>query len=128
VNPRLVIIDVLMMFRPAGNRSDNSYEADYNAIKGLQALAGQFNVAIVVVHHTRKSGSDVDPFEKVSGTLGLSGAADAALILDRDGNGATLYGRGRDVEEVEVAVSFDKATCRWNILGAASEVRRTRLR
>ncbi len=112
---------------PAGERQPvrQSYEADYNAIKGLQALAGEFNIAIVIVHHTRKSGSDVDPFEKVSGTLGLSGAADAALILDRDGNGATLYGRGRDVEELEVAVSFDKTTCRWSILGAASEVRRT---
>ena len=124
-NPRLVVVDVLMMFRPARGRNDHQYEADYNAIKGLQTLAGEFNIAIVIVHHTRKSGSDVDPFEKVSGTLGLSGAADAALILDRDGNGATLYGRGRDVEETEVAVSFDKATCRWNILGSAAEVRRT---
>ena len=124
-NPRLVVVDVLMMFRATGNRSDNAYECDYNAIKGLQALAGEYNIAIVIVHHTRKSGSDVDPFEKVSGTLGLSGAADAALILDRDGNGATLYGRGRDVEEIEVAVSFNKLTCRWNILGAAADVRRS---
>ena len=67
----------------------------------------------------------MDPFEKVSGTLGLSGAADAVLILDRDGSGATLYGRGRDVEEIEKAVSFDKLTCRWTILGQAAEVRRT---
>ena len=105
----------------SGNR-DNLYEADYHAIQGLQALAGELNVSIVIVHHVRKSGSDVDPFEKVSGTLGLSGAADAVLILDRDSNGATLYGRGRDVEEIEKAVSFDKQTCRWTILGAAAEV------
>ena len=124
-NPRLIVVDVLAMFRPRSGNRDNQYEADYNAIKGLQALAGELNVAIVIVHHIRKSGSDVDPFEKVSGTLGLSGAADAVLILDRDGNGATLYGRGRDVEEIEVAVSFDKMTCRWTILGAAADVRRT---
>jgi hypothetical protein len=31
----------------------------------------------------------VDPFEKVSGTLGLSGAADAVLILDKDSKGET---------------------------------------
>jgi hypothetical protein len=67
----------------------------------------------------------VDPFEKVSGTLGLSGAADAVLILDKDTKGETLYGRGRDVEEIEKAVSFDKLTCRWTILGAAAEVRWT---
>lgn len=124
-NPRLVIVDVLAMFKQTRGSSESLYEADYNAIKGLQALAGEYRIAIVVVHHTRKSGTESDPFEKVSGTLGLSGAADTALILDRDGNGATLYGRGRDIEEIESAVVFDKLGCRWFIQGEAAEVRRT---
>jgi hypothetical protein len=101
------------------------YETDYHAIKGLQALASEFSVAIVIVHHTRKGGSDVDPFEKVSGTLGLSGAADTTIVLDRDSNGATLYGRGRDIEEIESAVEFNKGDCRWVVMGRAEEVRRT---
>src|SRR4051794_10675648 len=113
------------MFRSRSGNRDNRYEADYHAIQGLQALAGEFNIAIVIVHHVRKSGSDVDPFEKVSGTLGLSGAADAVLILDKDSKGETLYGRGRDVEEIEKAVSFEKLTCRWPIPGAAADVRGT---
>jgi hypothetical protein len=124
-SPRLVVVDVLAMFRPVGGNKDNQYEADYSAIKSLQALAGEFNIAIVVVHHTRKSGSEVDPFEKASGTLGLSGAADAVLILDRDSAGATLYGRGRDVEELEIAVTFNPANCRWTVLGKAADVRRS---
>ncbi|MGU3449700.1 AAA family ATPase [Methylobacterium sp. 391_Methyba4] len=124
-NPRLIIVDVLAMFKQTRGSSESLYEADYNAIKGLQALAGKYRVAIVVVHHTRKSGVESDPFEKVSGTLGLSGAADTALILDRDGNGATLYGRGRDIEEIESAVTFDKESCRWLIQGEAADVRRT---
>ncbi|MDR7040620.1 hypothetical protein J2X36_005403 [Methylobacterium sp. BE186] len=124
-NPRLVIVDVLAMFKPVRGDRESLYEADYGAIKGLQGLAGEFNIAIVIVHHTRKSGADSDPFEKVSGTLGLSGAADTTVILDRDGSGATLYGRGRDVEEIEAAVEFDRETCRWRILGAADEVRRS---
>lgn len=125
-NPRLVIVDVLAMFKPIHGSNVSLYEADYAAIKGLQALAGEFGIAIVVVHHTRKSnGADTDPFEKVSGTLGLSGAADTTVILDRDGSGATLYGRGRDIEEIEAAVTFDKASCRWSILGEAAEVRRS---
>jgi hypothetical protein len=123
--PRLIIVDVLMMFRPAGSGRENQYEADYHAIKGLQALASEFQVAIVVVHHTRKGGSDVDPFEKVSGTLGLSGAADTTIVLDRDGKGATIYGRGRDIPEIESAVEFNKGDCRWFIMGQASDVRRT---
>ena len=113
------------MFRPTSSRSDNQYEADYLAIKGLQALASQYNVAVAIVTHTRKSGSEVDPFEKVSGTLGLSGGADTTMVLDRDGNGATIYGRGRDSEEIESAVEFDRLTCRWRVQGTASEVRRS---
>ncbi|WP_238206667.1 AAA family ATPase, partial [Methylobacterium aerolatum] len=124
-NPRLVIVDVLAMFKPVRGSSESLYEADYAAIKGLQGLASEHGVAICIVHHTRKSGTESDPFEKVSGTLGLSGAADTTLILDRDGNGATLYGRGRDVEEIESAVVFDKAGCRWHVQGEASDVRRT---
>jgi hypothetical protein len=124
-SPRLLVVDVLAMYRQASGRSDNQYEADYNAIKGLQALALEHGVAIVVVHHTRKAGSDVDPFEKVSGTLGLSGAADTTIILDTDGSGATIYARGRDIEQIESAVEFDKQSCRWRVQGAASEVRRS---
>jgi hypothetical protein len=124
-NPRLVIVDVLAMFRPASGARDNQYEADYHAIKGMQALASEFGVAIIVVHHTRKGGSDVDPFEKVGGTLGLTGAADTTIVLDRDSNGATIYGRGRDIEEIESAVEFNKGDCRWFVMGQASEVRRT---
>jgi hypothetical protein len=121
--PRLVEVDVLAMFRSPRQKDQQPYEADYAAIQGLQAIASQTGVAIVIVHHLRKSQPEVDPFEKVSGTLGLSGAADTVLILDRDGQGATLYGRGRDIEEIETAVEFDG--CRWRVLGAAADVRRT---
>jgi hypothetical protein len=123
---RLIIVDVLAMFKAVAKSKDQTlYEADYLAIKELQSLAMKTGVAIVVVHHTRKSGAEADPFEKVSGTLGLSGAADTTIILDRDQNGCTLYGRGRDIEEIETAVQFDRVTCKWHALGEASEVRRT---
>jgi hypothetical protein len=77
------------------------------------------------VHHNRKAGADVDRFDLVSGTNGLSGAADTALILDRDAIGFRLYGRGRDVEEIDKAIEFNKETCRWKLLGEAAEVRRS---
>jgi hypothetical protein len=51
-------------------------EADYEALTGLTRLAGELGLAVVVVHHTRKMASD-DLMETVSGTYGISGAADA---------------------------------------------------
>ena len=49
-----------------------------------------------------------DPLEMVSGTNGLTGAADAILILNRDSQGCTLCGRGRDLDEFDRAVQFDE--------------------
>jgi RecA-family ATPase len=123
--PSLVVVDVLAMFRSPRGVKQSPYEDDYEAVRGLQQIASETGVAIVVVHHLRKSAADHDPFDKVSGTLGLSGAADTVLVLDRNSNGTTLYGRGRDVEEIEAAVQFDRETCRWSVLGEAAEVRRT---
>jgi hypothetical protein len=40
----------------------------------------------------------------------------------------TLYVRGRDIEEAEHAVTFDKETCRWLIIGAAAEVQMSETR
>ncbi len=124
-NARLVIVDVLAMFRPLGTNK-NAYEQDYLAIKGLQGIAMRRNVAVLVTHHTRKAASDSgDPLETVSGTMGLSGAADSILVLRRDSKGTTLFCRGRDIEQVESAVMFDKQTCKWRMLGNAEDVHRS---
>ena len=124
--PALVVVDVLAMFRSARLDTQTSYDGDYEALKGLQQIASDSNVAILVTHHLRKGAAEGgDPFERVSGTLGLTGAADSAAILARDSNGTTLYCRGRDIEEIEAAVQFDRTRCRWTILGDAADVRRT---
>jgi RecA-family ATPase len=123
--PRLIAIDTLTCIRPPKRaQTESVYEADYRALEPLRRLANELRLAIVVVHHQRKMDSD-DLFDTVSGTLGLTGAADNILILDRDAKGTTLRGRGRDIEEIESAVRFDKTSGRWLILGEASEVRRS---
>jgi AAA domain/IclR helix-turn-helix domain len=123
--PRLIVVDVLAMFRSPRGGKQTPYDADFEAIHELQKIAAETDIAIVIVHHLRKGAADTDPFDKISGTLALSGAADTVLILDRDSNGTTLYGRGRDIEEFETALQFDRMTCRWRVLGEAAEVRRT---
>ncbi|MHA6644540.1 AAA family ATPase [Mesorhizobium sp. A623] len=122
-NAKLVIIDVLKMFRAARKGNKNAYDLDYEDIRPLTRLAGIYKVAIIIVHHTNKGAHTADPFDRVSGTGGISGAADATLTLERNEAGLIeLYGRGRDIEEIETAVSFDKATCTWSVRGDAAEV------
>jgi hypothetical protein len=124
-NPRLVVIDTLVRVRRPRGGSEGWYEYDYQSVEPLKALADRYRMAVVVVHHLNKQIGAIDPFDLISGSNGLAACADSTLILDRDGQGVRLYGRGRDVEEFEKALSFDKIAGRWSVLGEASEVHRS---
>jgi AAA domain len=121
-NPVLVAIDTLKKVRPPKRNGQSDYDADYEACEGLQKLAGEFGLSIIVAHHDRKMGAD-DVFDTVSGTLGLTGGVDAIALLKRNAGAVTLHIQGRDMEdEVEKIVRFDRETCRWAVVGEASEV------
>jgi hypothetical protein len=122
--PVLVVVDTLERIRKPATGKGALYSADYEAISGLQKVAAEHGIAIVVLHHDRKSEAD-DAFDTVSGTLGLTAAADTILILKRKSGNVVLHARGRDIEESETALQFDKQTCRWTILGSAAEVQRS---
>jgi hypothetical protein len=122
--PRLIVIDTLAKVRSAKAKIKAAYDLDYQSIAGLQDLARNRGIAILVIHHTRKADAD-DAFDTVSGTLGLTGAADAILVLQKRSGSFTLHARGRDIEESETALQFNKDTCRWTILGSAAEVHRS---
>ncbi|RVO41073.1 AAA family ATPase [Sinorhizobium meliloti] len=113
----MVIVDVLKMFRATRGAKTNPYDQDYADIRPLTALANKYKVAIVVVHHTNKgSANAIDPFDRVSGTGGISGAADGTLILVPDEAGTIgLYGRGRDFMEFDKPVQFQPENCTWTV-------------
>ncbi|HEX7735625.1 MAG TPA: bifunctional DNA primase/polymerase, partial [Ktedonobacteraceae bacterium] len=105
---RLLIIDTLAKVRQSsGNGSSgNLYQEESDLMSKLQVLANTHHLAVVVVHHLRKMGSD-DVFDEVSGTLGLTGGADTTIILKRARyeQEGTLAITGRDVEEQELAAT-----------------------
>jgi hypothetical protein len=119
--PVLIVVDTLEKIRPTPKGNAAAYSTDYVAIAGLHKLAHTRGIAVVVIHHVRKMEAD-DPFDTVSGTNGLTGAADTILVLKRQAGNVTLHARGRDIEEKETACQFDKFTCRWAFLGDAQQV------
>jgi len=123
-NPKLVIVDTLARVRPATKGKASAYEQDTAALAGLQKLALDFGICILVLHHQRKMESE-DPFDTVSGTLGLTGVADVLAVLARQTTGVALHVTGRDVEQAELAVTFNREICRWEVLGSGPEVRRS---
>jgi len=113
---RLVIVDTFTRVRAPSRAGSNVYQEDYQAIGGLKALAERFHVAVLVVHHKRK-GVALDPVDEISGSTGLPGGADTLMVLERQRgtDKAIVYLSGRDVEERELALTFDGARGAWHL-------------
>jgi hypothetical protein len=114
---RMVIIDVFAKLRGASAPGMSAYDADYAAVGRIKKVADAYSIAVVLVHHVRKAGSD-DFLAEVSGTNGLAGAADATLVLKRPRGQAdgVLHVTGRDVDESEYALAFQAEAGAWTML------------
>ena len=108
---KLVIIDTLQKVRDSKGSAGKAgmYGNDYDDISSIKRIADSFNIAILLVHHLRKLQDSDDPFNDVSGSTGIIGAADTNFILrrKRSGNAATLLVSGRDVEYQELTLQFN---------------------
>jgi hypothetical protein len=72
---RLLIIDTLKKIRPVqtGRNTKNPYDIDYENVTAVKDLADKHSIAILVIHHLRKTESE-DIMDDFSGTFGLTGA------------------------------------------------------
>jgi hypothetical protein len=115
-NARMVVIDVFAKIRGqiAGS---NAYADDYRATGIAKTIADQYGIAVLLVHHIRKMGSE-DFLEQLSGTNGIAGAADTIHVLQRSRGDAdgVLHTTGRDVEETERAMRLDERTGTWHLI------------
>lgn len=114
----LIAIDTLGRIMPRIAPGEAVYQRDYRVGAKLQELTEKYpKLGVVAAHHTRKSTS-ADFVDSVSGTQGLSGAADTVIVLSRDRHTSegVLHVTGRDVEEAEYALVSDRG--RWSIEGA----------
>jgi len=110
---KIVVIDTLQKIRSS---EESAYGTDYAELASLKRLADKLAITIFLVHHTRKC-KDSDPFNMISGSTGLRGCADGALVLiekDRATHEATLYCEGRDIESRELKLQLNSH--RWELI------------
>ena len=101
-----------------------SYANDYEIITRLKQFADSYGICILLVHHTRKQGSD-DKFDMISGTTGLLEAADGAFLLQKEkriGNAATLEVSGRDQQDQKLYFVRNTETLLWELQKAETEL------
>lgn len=119
-NTKLVIIDTFQKVRDSRNTIGKSgmYAGDYDDITALKSISDKFGIAVVVVHHVRKMKDANDPFNEVTGSTGITGAADTSFILKRSRSSemGTLLATGRDIEYQELTLKFDNGTHLWELV------------
>ena len=121
---RLVCIDTLSKIRPKAKSYENAYDADYDFVGKLKEFADNRRICVLLVHHTSKRKTD-DSFENINGSTGILGASDFTIVLDKKNrmdDEASFILTGRDIEQQERIVTFDKTRCRWVMQGTTAEI------
>ena len=112
---KLIIIDTFgSAVTNLNNNYGNSFHDDYNFMEKLQNLALKYQIAILLIHHTRKLVADY-VYDEVVGTTGMTASPDTLMILKKYIYGNELHITGRDVEESKYNIVFDAETYSWNI-------------
>ena len=114
----LVIIDTFQKIRNSRSTSTaNIYATDYSDISAVKNIADEMCVSIILVHHLRKMKDGSDPFNDISGSTGIMGAADSCLILKRERgeNTAKLLATGRDIEHQEFTLELESGKFIWKL-------------
>lgn len=112
---RLVVIDTFQKIRAQGK--ELSYANDYHEVSRLKDIADELGICLLLIHHTRKQ-SDSDFMNEISGTNGIAGSADTLMVLKkecRSSRSATLSCTGRDIEDRELTLHFDREMFIWKV-------------
>lgn len=122
---RMVVVDVFQKIKPAGKRTLNAYENDYEIMGHLKKLADKLNIALLLIHHTRKART-TDAFDSISGSTGLMGSTDCTIMIekeDRYADEGVLCITGRDLDAQKLRIRWNKLSFRWEYVGTDEEIR-----
>ncbi|MGE0311371.1 MAG: AAA family ATPase [Lautropia sp.] len=123
---RYVVIDSLTRFREAPTREKPQFTQDYEAISALGEVAKQRpGLAIEVIHHTTKALNGSDPISEISGTYGLSAAADSFEVLRKEATDYVVHCGGRYWDEPDDAFRMERDGGRWKLAGVHDGVHLT---
>ena len=121
---RLVVIDTYVRALPTKARKTfkERYEIDSQQLSELQRLALEYNITIIIIHHTTKGKQD-DTFNEISGSVGVQAIADTLWVISSDrntGKDSILNITGRDIESTAYQIGLD-VNCKWLNKGRPGE-------
>jgi len=136
---RLIVVDTLVKFIQTASKEVVKDFGDYGqttkALTALKDIADDFNIAIVVIHHARKGSNKAtetdDVFDESLGSTGIYSTADTIMLFRkkvRTESEAELSITGRDIEDMNYILGFDKNIGCWSLIGDKAEIQATEAR
>lgn len=122
---KLIVIDTLQKVRAKMAKTDTLYGNEYREMGAVKDFADKNKVCILFVHHLRKMADEADVYNMISGSTALMGAADTIFIIakkKRKDESALLSMTGRDINQEELVISFNKSEHKWEVEGTAEEI------
>lgn len=115
---KFIIIDTFARVKEQINARTNAYLADYQVTAEVQQFAFKHNIGVLLVHHNRKTDLGYASLDDVSGTMGITAAADSIIILRSNPKSKkkTLLVTGRDFEEYSTQFTHDGANFEFDAI------------
>jgi len=106
---KCVVVDTVQsILNPSAN--NKNYDQSVEEYDILRKLAHKLSIAIIVVHHCKKS-SDVAtaPLERVIGSIGITSTVETILVMEQQtgSKDCKLYVTGKDVEQCEKFLTWN---------------------
>ena len=106
---KCIIVDTVQaILNPSA--TNKNYDVTVEEYDALRKLAHKLGIAIVVVHHCKKT-TDISsaPLEKVIGSVGITGTAETILVMEQltGTQDCKLTVTGKDVEQAEKHLAWN---------------------
>jgi hypothetical protein len=126
-NTRLIVIDPIISIRAdQRDKTKGLYQVDYDNIKRIQQVAAKHGITIVGVHHSNKKTDVIDPADMVSGSTGMTAAADGMWMMepDKERESAQLHTQMRDTSSISITLTRKKIKggIKWEPLETPQEI------
>lgn len=120
---KVIVIDTLNFIAYRQSKNETAYACDYRTGKDLKAFAEKYGLSIIVVTHTTKLVHIEDAMANITGTNGVTGAADATIVITKEkrtDQEAQIFISGRRVRQSTHEILFME-DCRWKYLKEATD-------
>jgi hypothetical protein len=128
----LIIIDTLGRAMTGKDLTKDGAKIE-EIVGGIQAIAGNYGISIVMSAHTRKptKASEPNAVDDIMGsTQGLTADPDTVIVMTSKNKNAktfTLSGYGRDIEDFDITMEFDGQTRLYQSIGETIDIQMTEI-